>query len=119
MGRVEQSIAMMGHILALKRQQNLIMPADAAWVVPEEASCMFKPYLHSCPSPSTRTRSRNTPPSSLPIPRFQHIATTQLVQASCLRSDSFFVNRQPFTHCHLLLSRTWFWPTPTGDSACT
>ncbi|KAJ7730512.1 hypothetical protein B0H14DRAFT_2998950 [Mycena olivaceomarginata] len=35
MGRAEQSIAMMGHIFALKRQQNLIMPADAAWAVPK------------------------------------------------------------------------------------
>ncbi|KAF7349038.1 hypothetical protein MVEN_01425400 [Mycena venus] len=35
MCRVEQSITIMGHILALKRQQNLIMPADAAWVVPK------------------------------------------------------------------------------------
>ncbi|KAJ6473050.1 hypothetical protein C8R45DRAFT_1217551 [Mycena sanguinolenta] len=35
MGPAEQSIAMMGHILALKRQQTLIMPVDAAWVVPK------------------------------------------------------------------------------------
>ncbi|KAF7360902.1 hypothetical protein MSAN_01119900 [Mycena sanguinolenta] len=35
MGHAEQSIAMMGHILALKRQQSLIMLADAAWVVPK------------------------------------------------------------------------------------
>jgi hypothetical protein len=35
MGRVEQSITMMGHILALKRQQSLILPADAIWVVPK------------------------------------------------------------------------------------
>ncbi|KAJ7334012.1 hypothetical protein DFH08DRAFT_965771 [Mycena albidolilacea] len=35
MGRAEQSIAMMGHIFALKRQQNLIIPADAAWAVPK------------------------------------------------------------------------------------
>ncbi|KAF8177794.1 hypothetical protein K438DRAFT_1769892 [Mycena galopus ATCC 62051] len=39
MGRVEESITMMGHILALRRQHDLIMPTDAARLgCSEEAS---------------------------------------------------------------------------------
>ncbi|KAJ7360807.1 hypothetical protein DFH08DRAFT_1031026 [Mycena albidolilacea] len=35
LGRAEQAITMMGHILALKHQQSLIQPAEVAWVVPK------------------------------------------------------------------------------------
>ncbi|KAJ7350943.1 hypothetical protein DFH08DRAFT_1079014 [Mycena albidolilacea] len=35
LGRSEQSISIMGHLLALGHQQRLLQPAEAAWVVPK------------------------------------------------------------------------------------